>query len=126
MQFIFFLKSIRNLDIKYKHVRIVMSFPLLYPIFPSLLHIPPYSALAASAPIWEFTGLIPCTTFFDTVSHTWYGTSKACGDNLHNSYKTLRQVATHGECRIRDIICLTRNSRLAKISICKWYISSLY
>ncbi|XP_005095813.1 lysosomal Pro-X carboxypeptidase [Aplysia californica] len=50
-------------------------------------------SLAASAPIWEFTGMIPCSSFYDTTSQTWYDASKTCGDNLHRSYETIKQVA---------------------------------
>jgi len=51
-------------------------------------------ALAASAPILEFTGVTPCPAFYNTTSHTWYDSSwYMCGDNLHRGYSAFLQQA---------------------------------
>ncbi|CAG5119919.1 unnamed protein product [Candidula unifasciata] len=53
-----------------------------------------YGALAASAPIWQFTGLTPCNAFYETTSNTWLQTSKICVANVQQSYQTLEIIAS--------------------------------
>uniref|UniRef100_A0A0B6Y9F8 Lysosomal Pro-X carboxypeptidase n=1 Tax=Arion vulgaris TaxID=1028688 RepID=A0A0B6Y9F8_9EUPU len=51
-------------------------------------------AVAASAPIWQFTGLTNCSAFYDTASNTWLQTSPVCVANVHQSYQTLDVIAS--------------------------------
>lgn len=54
------------------------------------------SALASSAPIWQFTGLTPCNGFYDVASNTWLSASKICVENVHVSYQALDDLAGQG------------------------------
>ncbi|XP_059157191.1 lysosomal Pro-X carboxypeptidase-like isoform X3 [Physella acuta] len=51
-------------------------------------------ALAASAPIWQFTNMTPCNAFYDTTSATWLQASATCVDNIHQSYNTIDMIAS--------------------------------
>jgi lysosomal Pro-X carboxypeptidase len=51
-------------------------------------------SVAASAPIWQFTGLTPCNAFYDTTSQTWLAASDVCVANVHQSYATLDTTAS--------------------------------
>ncbi|XP_059157190.1 lysosomal Pro-X carboxypeptidase-like isoform X2 [Physella acuta] len=53
-------------------------------------------ALAASAPIWQFTNMTPCNAFYDTTSATWLQASATCVDNIHQSYNTIDMIASSG------------------------------
>ncbi|KAI8799105.1 lysosomal Pro-X carboxypeptidase isoform X1 [Biomphalaria glabrata] len=50
-------------------------------------------SLAASAPIWQFTGLTPCNAFDDTTSATWLDASPTCVDNIHKSYYVIESTS---------------------------------
>ncbi|BFZ14618.1 hypothetical protein BsWGS_17657 [Bradybaena similaris] len=52
-----------------------------------------FGAVAASAPIWQFTGLTPCNAFYDTTSNTWLQTSSVCVANAQQAYQTLDTIA---------------------------------
>ena len=54
-------------------------------------------SLAASAPIWQFTDLVPCSAFYDTVSHTWSLASPTCALNLHNLHDDILDMASRSE-----------------------------
>lgn len=49
-------------------------------------------SLAASAPIWQFTGITPCNAFYDVTTATWARVSQTCVDNANKGYKTLEQI----------------------------------
>ena len=49
-------------------------------------------ALAASAPIWQFSGLAHCQSFYDTASDVFNDTSQACHDNLRLGWYTLSAI----------------------------------
>ena len=49
-------------------------------------------ALAASAPIWQFSGLANCQSFYDTASNVFNDASQACMDNLRLGWYTLSAI----------------------------------
>ncbi|CAG2195723.1 PRCP [Mytilus edulis] len=51
-------------------------------------------ALAASAPIWQFTDLVDCGAFLKTVTNTFKHHNPTCADNIRNSWMTINKVAT--------------------------------
>ncbi|XP_071125311.1 lysosomal Pro-X carboxypeptidase-like [Mytilus edulis] len=51
-------------------------------------------ALAASAPIWQFTDLVDCGAFLKTVTNTFKHHNPKCADNIRNSWMTINKVAT--------------------------------
>ena len=53
-------------------------------------------AYAASAPIWQFTGLTPCETFNSIVTRTYSGTNSNCPLNIRNSWMVIRDVFSRG------------------------------
>ena len=53
-------------------------------------------AYAASAPIWQFTGLTPCETFNSIVTRTYSGTNSLCPLNIRNSWMAIRSLFSKG------------------------------
>ncbi|GFN81535.1 lysosomal pro-x carboxypeptidase-like [Plakobranchus ocellatus] len=51
-------------------------------------------SLAASAPIWQFTGITPCNAFYDVASATWARASNTCVSNAYNAYSTMEEIGT--------------------------------
>ncbi|GFS14550.1 prolylcarboxypeptidase (Angiotensinase C), partial [Elysia marginata] len=49
-------------------------------------------SLAASAPIWQFTGITPCNAFYDVTTATWARASETCVANANKGYSTLEQI----------------------------------
>ncbi|KAK3788791.1 hypothetical protein RRG08_029239 [Elysia crispata] len=49
-------------------------------------------SLAASAPIWQFTGITPCNSFYDVATATWARVSETCVANANKAYSTLEQI----------------------------------
>ncbi|XP_064636783.1 lysosomal Pro-X carboxypeptidase-like isoform X2 [Lineus longissimus] len=48
-------------------------------------------AIAASAPIWQFTGLTDCHMFNKIVTADYEGHSKACADNIRNTWAVINK-----------------------------------
>lgn len=57
-------------------------------------------ALAASAPIWQFTGITPCPDFNMVLTNAFAQASKQCVENIRQSWKTLDTLAETGEGRV--------------------------
>lgn len=53
-------------------------------------------AYAASAPIWQFTGMTPCETFNSIVTRTYSGTNSNCPINIRNSWMAIRNLFAKG------------------------------
>ena len=53
-------------------------------------------AYAASAPIWQFTGMTPCETFNSIVTRTYSGTNSNCPINIRNSWMGIRNLFAKG------------------------------
>jgi len=55
-----------------------------------------YSAIASSAPIWQFTGMTPCNAFYRVTSSVYTDTSAECGLTILASWKAIDNVAKTG------------------------------
>ena len=53
-------------------------------------------AIAASAPILQFTGLTPCDAFNRVVTADYATTSSECAQTIRNSWKALDRVLATG------------------------------
>ena len=53
-------------------------------------------AYAASAPIWQFTGITPCETFNSITTRTYSGTNSNCPLNIRNSWMAIRNLFSKG------------------------------
>ncbi|XP_041357305.1 lysosomal Pro-X carboxypeptidase-like [Gigantopelta aegis] len=56
-------------------------------------------ALAASAPIWQFQGLTPCSAFLNVTTNTFSSTSRTCANNIRRSWKTIDEITVTAEGR---------------------------
>ena len=56
-----------------------------------------FSSLAASAPIWQFTGITPCEAFNQVLTNAFAQVSKTCVDNIRQSWTTLDSIGTTGK-----------------------------
>lgn len=65
-----------------------------------------FRALASSAPIWQFTGLTACSSFYDTASRDFYTSSVSCGDNIHLAWYTIEATGS-GEGQPYSFVCFT-------------------
>ncbi|XP_046550785.1 lysosomal Pro-X carboxypeptidase-like [Haliotis rubra] len=50
-------------------------------------------ALAASAPIWDFTGLTPCSALMNTTTQSFLRASPECVENIRQSWSTIDKIA---------------------------------
>ena len=57
-----------------------------------------FSSLAASAPIWQFTGLTPCEAFNEVLTKSFERESKQCVDNIRNSWKEINDLGEISKC----------------------------
>ncbi|KAK3100015.1 hypothetical protein FSP39_013477 [Pinctada imbricata] len=48
-------------------------------------------AVAASAPIWQFSGLVSCNAFTQTVTNTFKTASSQCSQNIRNVWEAINQ-----------------------------------
>ncbi|XP_060576858.1 lysosomal Pro-X carboxypeptidase-like [Ruditapes philippinarum] len=62
-------------------------------------------ALAASAPIWQFTGLTPCEAFNKVIANVFTSVNRECFENIQKSWEIISTVAQTGEGR--DFISTT-------------------
>ncbi|XP_037696975.1 lysosomal Pro-X carboxypeptidase [Choloepus didactylus] len=53
-------------------------------------------ALAASAPIWQFDGLVPCGIFMEIVTTDFKESGPNCEKSIHRSWDAINQLATTG------------------------------
>ncbi|XP_072170776.1 lysosomal Pro-X carboxypeptidase-like [Diadema setosum] len=56
--------------------------------YPSIIS----GSLAASAPVWQFTGLTPCYTQFRVISEDFLNASQVCHDTIHQSWGTITRI----------------------------------
>ncbi|KAH3842718.1 hypothetical protein DPMN_116222 [Dreissena polymorpha] len=49
-------------------------------------------ALAASAPIWQFTGITPCEAFNQVLTNAFKQASQICVENVRNSWATITSI----------------------------------
>ncbi|KAG9348403.1 hypothetical protein JZ751_002138 [Albula glossodonta] len=54
-------------------------------------------ALAASAPIWQFTDLVPCGTFYKIVTEDFHGSGLGCSDSIRRSWKAVDNMSSTAE-----------------------------
>ena len=54
-------------------------------------------AYAASAPIFQFTGMTPCETFNSIVTRTYNASGENCPINIRNSWKVIRKMYQTGQ-----------------------------
>ncbi|AWO98679.1 putative lysosomal Pro-X carboxypeptidase [Scophthalmus maximus] len=51
-------------------------------------------ALASSAPIWQFPGMVPCGDFYKTVTQDFARSGSHCGANIRKSWKAINNVSS--------------------------------
>ncbi|KAM8904786.1 lysosomal Pro-X carboxypeptidase [Spinachia spinachia] len=51
-------------------------------------------ALAASAPIWQFTGIVPCGDFYKIVTQDYARSGHNCDTNIRKSWKAINNVTS--------------------------------
>ncbi|XP_068174272.1 lysosomal Pro-X carboxypeptidase isoform X1 [Antennarius striatus] len=51
-------------------------------------------ALASSAPIWQFTGLVPCGDFYKVVTQDFARSGHNCDSNIRKSWKAIKNVSS--------------------------------
>lgn len=49
-------------------------------------------AIAASAPVWQFTGLTPCNTQYLTISKDFQAANQLCYDSVHMSWDVIERI----------------------------------
>ncbi|XP_051843179.1 lysosomal Pro-X carboxypeptidase [Antechinus flavipes] len=54
-------------------------------------------ALAASAPIWQFTDLVSCGKFFEIVTNDFKKSGSKCSETIQDSWKAIDRLASTGE-----------------------------
>lgn len=65
-----------------------------------------FSAIASSAPIWQFTGMTPCNAFYRVTSSVYIDTSAECGLTILASWKAIDNVTKTGNAYFFYIIIL--------------------
>lgn len=56
-----------------------------------------FRALAASAPIWQFTGIVPCGDFYKIVTQDYARSGYNCDANIRKSWKAINNVSSTGK-----------------------------
>lgn len=56
-----------------------------------------FRALAASAPIWQFPGMVPCGDFYKIVTQDFAKSGSNCDSNIRKSWKAINNVSSSGE-----------------------------
>lgn len=54
-------------------------------------------ALAASAPIWQFTDMVPCDVFYKIVTNDFHKAEKGCAESIRGSWKAIDNVTSTAE-----------------------------
>lgn len=65
-----------------------------------------FRALAASAPIWQFPGMVPCGAFYKTVTQDFAKSGYNCDANIRKSWKAINNVSSTGKLNILELIYL--------------------
>lgn len=53
-------------------------------------------AIAASAPIWQFTGMTPCDGFSRVLTSAFTAQSSACSENIKASWNAITNITSNG------------------------------
>lgn len=56
-----------------------------------------FRALAASAPIWQFPGMVPCGDFYKIVTQDFAASGYNCDANIRMSWKAINNVSSTGK-----------------------------
>lgn len=56
-----------------------------------------FRALASSAPIWQFPGMVPCGDFYKTVTQDFAKSGINCDANIRKSWKAVNNVSSSGK-----------------------------
>lgn len=56
-----------------------------------------FRALASSAPIWQFPGMVPCGDFYKIVTQDFARSGYNCDANIRKSWKAVTNVSSTGE-----------------------------
>lgn len=62
-----------------------------------------FRALASSAPIWQFPGMVPCGDFYKTVTQDFAKSGPNCDVNIRKSWKAIDNVTSTGKCERHDV-----------------------
>ncbi|XP_063301035.1 lysosomal Pro-X carboxypeptidase [Pelobates fuscus] len=54
-------------------------------------------ALASSAPIWQFEDLVPCNTFYQTVTNDFKKSGPGCSESILNSWAAINHLSETGD-----------------------------
>lgn len=68
-----------------------------------------FRALAASAPIWQFPGMVPCGDFYKIVTQDFAKSGYNCDTNIRKSWKAIENVSSTGKSHTHDgyLVCRT-------------------
>lgn len=55
-----------------------------------------FRALASSAPIWQFPGMVPCGDFYKIVTQDFAKSGPNCDANIRKSWKAINNVSSTG------------------------------
>ena len=91
-----------------------------------------YRSLAASAPIWQFTGITPCEAFNQVLTAGFARASNTCVSNIRNSWNIIDSTAESGTKNKRSrvvrkaafCICENKDADQLCASLCFCYIDS--
>lgn len=61
-----------------------------------------FRALAASAPIWQFPGMVPCGDFYKIVTQDFASSGYNCDANIRKSWKAINNVSSTGKSHSQD------------------------
>ncbi|KAL0276297.1 UNVERIFIED_CONTAM: hypothetical protein PYX00_003896 [Menopon gallinae] len=67
-------------------------------------------AIAASAPIWQFSGMTPCEAFFRITTSDYTAVNQTCSDLIRKSWKTLRNITSQDS----GLLWLSKEWKLCK------------
>lgn len=63
----------------------------------SFNHFMYFRALASSAPIWQFPGMVPCGDFYKIVTQDFAKSGYNCDRNIRRSWKAINNVSSTGK-----------------------------
>lgn len=69
-------------------------------------------ALASSAPIWQFPGMVPCGDFYKIVTQDFARSGSNCDKNIRMSWKAIENVSSTGKSCCDDDFIILANARL--------------
>lgn len=56
-----------------------------------------FRALASSAPIWQFPGMVPCGDFYKIVTQDFAKSGYNCDTNIRRSWKAINNLSSTGK-----------------------------